>query len=389
MAATPTILYLDTIPGDRIQQMKLAGVRRHADALGWHVETVPEKASRPDKIEVLIAHRHPLGCIVECSDGRADLPPRTFGGLPVVYLNCARNLYGGRIAKVVTDNAAIARTAFRELSAARPPAYGVVGFRAVRAWSRVRERAFHEAALASGRPCRVFRRLWGSGGHYDHARADRLARWLATLPPHSAVFAANDATAAEIVDAARATGLRIPKDLTLLGVDNHEPICEASVPALSSVQMDFELAGYRAARMLCDLVAGHGPRVREEAVPPLVAVRRESTRGFGRREPRIAEAVETIRREACDGLTAGALAARFRGSRRLFEMRFRESMGRSILDEIMHVRLEKVETLLSRTDTAIGAIAGLCGFGSEVELRQIFRARTGMSLREWRRRGAR
>ena len=70
-------------------------------------------------------------------------------------------------------------------------------------------------------------------------------------------------------------------------------------------------------------------------------------------------------------------------------MRFRESMGRSILDEIMHVRLEKVETLLSRTDTAIGAIAGLCGFGSEVELRQIFRARTGMSLREWRRRGAR
>ena len=52
----------------------------------------------------------------------------------------------------------------------------------------------------------------------------------------------------------------------------------------------------------------------------------------------------------------------------------------------MHVRLEKVETLLAGTDAAIGAIADFCGFGSEVELRQIFRARTGMSMREWRKR---
>ena len=49
-------------------------------------------------------------------------------------------------------------------------------------------------------------------------------------------------------------------------------------------------------------------------VGPLMVVRRKSTSGRGRHEPRIAEAVAMIRREACEGLTVAALAARFSGS---------------------------------------------------------------------------
>ncbi len=119
---------------------------------------------------------------------------------------------------------------------------------------------------------------------------------------------------------------------------------------------------------------------------PLLVIRRRSTGGRGRREPWVLDAVEAIRREACGGLTAAALAKRFRCSRWLLEKRFREAMGHSILDEIQHVRLQRVQTLLEHTQTAIGAIAGLCGFGSEIELRHLFRRRTGMSMREWRKR---
>ena len=381
-----TILYLDTIPGDPIQALTLAGIRRYATALGWEAAAVPNSESRPAALKALLrAHAPVAGCVVECADLHEDLPPGIFGETPVVYLHAPPSLHGGAGARIRWDDEAIARTAFRELSAGRPPSFAVAGTNGRFSWSLERMKAFAAMAAKAGAKCLVFE----TRVETEKERFERLARWVAGLPRHTAVFATNDFVARDVLCAARAVHISIPHDLTVLGVDNNVAICETSDPAISSIQLDFELAGYRAARMLCDLVAGHGPRVREEAVPPLVAVRRESTRGFVRREPRIAEAVETIRREACDGLTAGALAARFRGSRRLFEMRFRESMGRSILDEIMHVRLEKVETLLSRTDTAIGAIAGLCGFGSEVELRQIFRARTGMSLREWRRRGAR
>ena len=60
-------------------------------------------------------------------------------------------------------------------------------------------------------------------------------------------------------------------------------------------------------------------------------------------------------------------------------------MGHSVLDEILHVRLEQVQALLARRDMAIGAIAGLCGFNCEYALRKLFQARFGMSMQEWRR----
>jgi DNA-binding LacI/PurR family transcriptional regulator/AraC-like DNA-binding protein len=398
----PAIFFLEAIPGDPIQATTLAGIRRYAAARGWGVESVMTDDSRPDRLQPLLRRLRPAGCIIDCADGRTDLPPRLFGKVPVVYLHCPQNAYGTRALRVASDNEAIAAAAFRELSLGRPASYGVVGFRAVRPWSRAREQAFTALANASGSPCRIFRRLWGYGGHYDLRRAERLAKWLAALPRHSAVFAVNDATAAEVVKAARAAGRDIPHDLTLLGVDDNRVLCEACSPSISSIRMDYERAGFLAARMLGETLACHGtsrthgtpgavhPSQSSHPAPatilPLLAVRRESTRGSGRHEPYILTAVEIIRREACDGLTAGELARRLPGTRRLLEMRFREAMGHSILDEIMHVRMERVQTLLASTDTPIGAIADFCGFGSDVELRHVFRAQTKMSLREWRKR---
>ena len=117
---------------------------------------------------------------------------------------------------------------------------------------------------------------------------------------------------------------------------------------------------------------------------PMMVVPRESTRGFGRREHRILPVVELIRREACNGLTAREAMKGINGSRRLFEMRFREAMGHSVLDEILSVRLERVCHLLSSTDTPIGAMAAFCGFKSDIALSKLFHRRFGISLLAWR-----
>ena len=91
-----------------------------------------------------------------------------------------------------------------------------------------------------------------------------------------------------------------------------------------------------------------------------------------------------IRREACDGLSAATLASRFPCSRNLFERRFREAMGHSVLNEILHVRLQQVQVLLARPDVPIGTIADFCGFDSDRELRQLFLRRFRCSMRDWR-----
>ena len=394
---SPQILYLNTAAGDRIQAMTLAGIRRYAGALGWEVRSVPWQESRPEDIAPLLgAHRPVAGCVVECSDGNSHLPPRLFRHIPVVYLHAAPSLHGGRIARVSADNEAVARAAFRELSAGRPAAYAVVGACWDVEWAGKRIDAFSALCGEAGMSCHTF----PFREEPEIERMERLARFVEELPQKTAIFAVNDRIATEVVAAAKASRRDIPRELTLLGVDNDLTVCETSEPAISSIQLDHERAGYVAARMIGNKTSHRDTETRSRNanlrvsvapcdpktffIAPLLAVRRRSTGGAGRREKFVLEAVEMIRREACDGLTAMTLARRFRCSRRLFNLRFREATGHSVLDEIQYVRLEKVFALLSGTDTAIGAIADFCGFGSGVELRRVFRARMGKSLREWR-----
>ncbi len=374
----PSILYLNTILGERTHEMTLAGIRRYAVARGWEVVNVPRRGLGPKRLESLLeTHRPVAGCVVECLNESMRLPPGLFGSVPVVYVHPSPELRDGRVSYVTTDNEAVARAAFRELSVGRPAAFAVVEKNWKVDWSDVRTRTFQSLAAGAGMPCFVFPvRKEGR-----EKRSARLAAWVGALPNRCAVFAVNDAVAAETADAARRIGRQIPRELTLLGVNNLPTVCEASHPSITSIQLDHERTGFLAARLL---VTGG-----VASIGPLMAVRRESTGGRGRHEKFVLQAVEMIRREACEGLTAASLAARFRCSRWLFEKRFREATGYSVLDEILHVRMERVLSLLSQTDTAIGAIHALCGFRTGRALDSLFHARFKTSMREWRRRNGR
>ena len=377
----PCILYAPAAPGDAIVEAEVAGVRRFAAARGWEVR--PVAADTPETVRDAIRRVRPLGCIVNLSNDRRDLPPSLFRGLPLVYVHPPHAMRRRGVPFVARDNEAIARFAFRELASGRPDAFAFVGSRYNRAWSRERERAFRGLAEAAGKPCAVF----PSRPAESHAaRAARLAAFAASLPRHAAVFCATDATAEAFLAACRASRRAVPRDLAVVGADNVASLCESLSPSLTSVQVDSERTGYVAARMLAASAGGASPDGPAVFIGPLLVVRRDSTRGRGRREPRIAEAVAMIRAEACAGLDAATLAARFPGSRRLFEMRFREAMGHSVLDEILEVRLETAKSLLAHGKVSLSVMAAFCGFSGYPALQKAFRSRTGLTMSAWRKR---
>ena len=287
------------------------------------------------------------------------------------------------------DDDVIAREAVRELSAGRPSCYAAVGSMHGHQWALHRLRAFRAAVAAeTGKKCALFPMTPLSAPERIKDRLAQLAVWVAALPRNCAIFAASDVIAERVVEAARDSRRNIPRDLTLLSTDNHPEICETAIPPISSIQLDLERMGYVAARALGERLVAGNPPATPVIVAPLLTVRRKSTGGRGRHEPWVLDAVAAIRAEACEGLSAGELIGRYPVSKRLFTLRFREATGHSVLDEILHVRLEKAYTLLAQMDTAIGAIAGLCGFRSERTLEALFRDRAGMSMREWRRRNS-
>ena len=69
-------------------------------------------------------------------------------------------------------------------------------------------------------------------------------------------------------------------------------------------------------------------------------------------------------------------------------MHFREATGRSIHEEIDEVRFAKVFELLKNPRQAIDAIPDLCGFKTGVALRKAFHLKTGLSMRDWRKKNA-
>jgi LacI family transcriptional regulator len=384
----PVILFLNDTGRDPTKRLKLAGVRRYAAATGWNVIPIPQEKSSSKSLAGLLERYRPVGCICDEDSTPTRATPRLFGDVPVVFANGYGSLYGGPAGRICVDNAAVARAAFRELSAGNPEAFAVVGESSSPEWSVVRIKSFQAEVAKTGHPCHIIREnRWKVAREFTAY----IRPWIEALPRHTAIYAVNDPIARRIADAANAAKLRIPQDLTLLGTDNTPTWCEAPSPTISSIQLDFERMGYLAAKMLGQKICQHGPDGGGGAVSasigPMLAVRRESTGGRGRMEPHILEAVEIIRREACNGLTVAKLAARLPGSRRLLDLRFREAMGHSVLDEIQQVRLERVFDLLRQPGIRIGAIADFSGFALH-QLDKVFRSRFGCSLRDWRKRNA-
>ena len=373
-----TILYVDCSLDSGIDRRRLDGLRRYAATRKWRVETLEHRDCSPAALRETLARLRPIGCAAECWPPQTALPPAAFGRVPVVYFEPLDGPGWSRAHGITCDNAAVGRLAFEELSSTRPPAYAVVSCGRDRRWANERADSFLECCRKAGADCDVAQFPFERADQFDDS-VRRMVPWVAALPHRCAVFAVNDLYALAAANAMAAAGRSFPRSLTLIGADGDDPPPwdRELAETISSVRLDFELGGYLAAKMIADAA-------KSAIFPPLLVDRRKSTRGYGRREPRILEAVEMIRREACDGLTAAGLAGRFQGTRQLFDLRFREAMGHSPLDEIIHVRLQRVLELLSKPDFPISSVAAFCGFPSERILQKHFRARFQTTMREWR-----
>ena len=279
------------------------------------------------------------------------------------------------IARILCDNAAIARLAAETLAGKGFENFAFVGERSGIHWSVARERVFADEIARRGFPCRVY--PTDEGGGAEDGR--RLQDWLRALPHPTALFAAYDIRARQVLDACHAAGLSVPDDIAILGVDDDEVICETAAPALSSIPLSMADAGFRAAELL-DRVMSTGRRPRGAAdiifTGTHVVARRSTARDA------VADAL--VRRcralmEANMGrpFNVADLVASLGVSRRTLETRFRAATGRSLNDEITELRIRRAKTMLAKSALPQSAIAAACGFCDASHLNVIFRRHCG------------
>ena len=96
-------------------------------------------------------------------------------------------------------------------------------------------------------------------------------------------------------------------------------------------------------------------------------------------------ALDFIRLHGASGATAADVAKAAGCSSSLLERYFRKTLGRTVVQELQRVRLEKACDLLRHSETPIGEIGPLCGYGDETYFKIIFRRAYGKSMRDYRR----
>ncbi len=110
-------------------------------------------------------------------------------------------------------------------------------------------------------------------GRYDEDfGAEAFARLAALPEPPTAVFAAADMLAIGMIRAARAAGVAVPRDLSIIGYDDI-PLASLLDPPLTTIRQSAEAFGRLGVRMLVDLVRGVVPAGRPERIPVELVVR--------------------------------------------------------------------------------------------------------------------
>jgi LacI family transcriptional regulator len=74
--------------------------------------------------------------------------------------------------------------------------------------------------------------------------------------PPTAIIAADDIVAATVIRTVQRAGLRVPEDISVMGIDDQPYFCKYLNPALTTVQLPVVEAGKLAIQMLLDHMTG-------------------------------------------------------------------------------------------------------------------------------------
>ena len=110
---------------------------------------------------------------------------------------------------------------------------------------------------------------WTAAGAFEHAE-----RMFALPHVPTCVVAASDEMAFGVLSAARRRGLRVPEDVSVIGIDDH---VHSEIFDLTTVRQDVEAQGRRAGQIMLDALRGLAPDTSTDDVLDVELVVRGST----------------------------------------------------------------------------------------------------------------
>ena len=252
-------------------------------------------------------------------------------------------------------------------------------------WSIKRGEAFCKRVEEAGYACQTYvlpkargiQALW-------EKEEPLLIDWLRSLPKPVGIMTCNDDRAQHVLDACHAAQIHVPSEVAIIGVDNDEFICRLANPPLSSICLNPQMLGYRAAQWLDRVMAGEKCSETIVVGKPTHVVARSSTNILLVEDQEVSDAIRFIREHADRPLQVDDVAEAVAMSRRTFQQRFSKTVGRSVHSQILRERVNRITQLLVETDLTVTQIARRLNFSSAKQLDRVFTKIQGVTPTTYR-----
>lgn len=294
---------------------------------------------------------------------------------------------GGDLAEypsVCMDEREMGRLAARHLIAQGVQSLAFVGFDTKFCFHR--QEGFAEEAERNSVPCVSVSPNVLSREEMPANRAgqiDLALDWLGESPKPGGLLGATDSVALDAMDRCRERGLAVPHEVAICGVDNHPTSAVAPI-GLTSVDRNAGGMIYEAAAVLDRQFTGKSGPLRV-VIQPKGVVARESTDLEFRDDPVFSRAIRRFRDRACQPLDVTDILEEIPMSRRTFERRVQEKLGRTPREELRRLRLQRAREMLVDARLSQADIAMACGFQWASALNRAFREEFGVTPGEFRR----
>ena len=229
---------------------------------------------------------------------------------------------------------------------------------------------------------------WSPRGRRRQGDWDQRLKWLSTelqaLPKPVALFCIDDCMAADIIETCMHCGIRIPDDVSVLGVGNLELACEASTVPISSIRIDFESVGFQAAELLDLILDGKPPPAEPILIPPAGIAVRRSTYTLAVEDPASRKAVRFMLDNFASPININDIVTATGLNRRQITYALRKELGKPPAELLEDIRIENACKLLEKTNYPVKRVAYETGLGTALRLQRIFRKRFATTPSAWR-----
>ena len=261
--------------------------------------------------------------------------------------------------------------------------YGFFGFNDV-CWSDERCDGFRREVEAAGFGGSFYAYRMQEIDMLWYYQRNRLREWLQMIPKPIAIMACDDNQGTNLVEACHSLGIKIPSEVSIMGVDNDETLCSLGSTTLSSIQVDIEEGGRQTAALVERLVADPSAPVEDVVLKPVKIVERMSTAAFATDDQQILKALLFIHRNALKKISVSDVMTEAALSRRLLERRFKSVTGKTLYEYITDQKLRHFAEQLQETDEQVINIALSMGENDTKSISRRFKQLYGCTPVEWR-----